>query len=99
MRDGKLAYFNSDVITGRVETMSTGSLTGRFLGVVMLVGAASTANAADDWAGQMVETKKVDFGVIATGSEARKYVQVKNMEYNLLMPSFIVSLNYELRNL
>lgn len=34
---------------------------------------------ADQWADQMVITKKVDFGVIATGSEAKKLVQIKNI--------------------
>lgn len=34
---------------------------------------------ADQWSDAMVETKKVDFGVIATGSEAKKYVKVTNV--------------------
>ena len=34
---------------------------------------------AGQWADSMIETRKVDFGVIATGSEARKYVVVKNV--------------------
>jgi len=36
---------------------------------------------ADDWARPMVQTKKIDFGVIATGSEVKKLVEVKNI-YN-----------------
>lgn len=34
-----------------------------------------------DWADKMVKTKKIDFGVIATGSEAKKLVEIKNL-YN-----------------
>lgn len=40
---------------------------------------APTNVSADDWADQIVKTKKIDFGVIATGSEAKKYVEVKNI--------------------
>ncbi len=36
---------------------------------------------ADDWARPMIATNKVDFGVIATGSEAKKLVEIRNI-YN-----------------
>ena len=36
---------------------------------------------ADDWTRPMVKTKKIDFGVIATGSEAKKLVEIRNI-YN-----------------
>jgi hypothetical protein len=34
---------------------------------------------ADPWAQQMVAAKKINFGVIATGSEAKKRIEVKNV--------------------
>lgn len=34
---------------------------------------------SDQWSDAMVETKEVDFGVIATGSEAKKYVKITNI--------------------
>ncbi|MCH2212307.1 MAG: DUF1573 domain-containing protein [Fuerstiella sp.] len=37
---------------------------------------------SDDWARPMIETKKIDFGVIATGSEVKKLVEIRNI-YNL----------------
>ncbi|MCH2201329.1 MAG: DUF1573 domain-containing protein [Fuerstiella sp.] len=41
-----------------------------------------TSNAvSDDWARPMIETKRIDFGVIATGSEAKKLVEIRNI-YN-----------------
>ena len=36
---------------------------------------------SDDWARPMIETKRIDFGVIATGSEAKKLVEIRNI-YN-----------------
>ena len=45
---------------------------------VITVASCSYAS-ADQWADQMIITKKVDFGVIATGSEAKKLVQVLNV--------------------
>lgn len=33
---------------------------------------------ADDWARKMIATQKIDFGVIATGSEAKKLVEIRN---------------------
>lgn len=42
---------------------------------------ATASISADDWARPMVETKSIDFGVIATGSEAKKLVRIKNI-YN-----------------
>ncbi len=38
-----------------------------------------TSASADDWARKMIDTKKVDFGVIATGSEAKKEVVIRNL--------------------
>ena len=46
------------------------------LSAVLLV---SPVSFAEDWGDQLVLTKKVDFGVIATGSEAKKYVEVHNI--------------------
>jgi type 1 fimbria pilin len=46
-----------------------------------LSAAFTTSIIADDWARPMVATKKIDFGVIATGSEARKLVEIRNV-YN-----------------
>ena len=40
---------------------------------------ACSSSYAEDWGDQLVVTKKVDFGVIATGSEAKKYVEVHNI--------------------
>lgn len=34
---------------------------------------------ADQWSDQMVSTRKIDFGVIATGSETIKQVEIKNV--------------------
>jgi hypothetical protein len=61
--------------------MKTGSVASLIWGTLLALGMSSTAVAVDDWADQMVKTKKIDFGVIATGSEARKYVEVHNI-YN-----------------
>jgi hypothetical protein len=49
--------------------------------LIAVVSAASFSQTvlADPWADQMVVTKKVDFGVIATGSEAKKLVEIINV--------------------
>jgi len=51
------------------------------LGSVFLSTVVMTSASADDWAKKMVDTKKVEFGVIAAGSEARKEVVIRNI-YN-----------------
>ncbi len=51
------------------------------LGSVALSAVVMSSVSADDWARKMIETTKVDFGVIATGSEARKEVIIRNV-YN-----------------
>lgn len=51
------------------------------LGSFCLTAALMSSAAADDWARPMIKTKKIDFGVIATGSEAKKLVEIKNI-YN-----------------
>lgn len=51
------------------------------LGSAVLSAVLVSSASANDWARKMVETKKVDFGVIATGSEARKEVTIRNI-YN-----------------
>ena len=50
-----------------------------FLGTFCLSTAVVSFVNADDWARPMVETRKIDFGVIATGSEARKLVEIRNV--------------------
>lgn len=50
--------------------------------VLIFASALASTASANQWAEQMVTTKKIDFGVIATGSEAKKYVEVKNI-YNV----------------
>ncbi len=50
-------------------------------GSIFLTATLISTAAADDWAKPMIKTKKVDFGVIATGSEAKKLVEIKNI-YN-----------------
>jgi hypothetical protein len=63
-------------LLGQVRIMKLG-----IFGSFCLAGSLmSTAN-ADDWAKPMIQTKMVDFGVIATGSEAKKLVEIKNI-YN-----------------
>ena len=57
--------------------MKLGSLGGVRLAILLM---SSTAY-SDDWARPLVAPKKIDFGVIATGSEAKKWVEVKNV-YN-----------------
>ncbi|MCP4782242.1 MAG: DUF1573 domain-containing protein [Fuerstiella sp.] len=47
--------------------------------VVLSLVIASNGASADPWAQQMVATRKIDFGVIATGSEAKKLIEVKNV--------------------
>ena len=47
------------------------------ISVISVVSCSSAS--ADQWADQMVITRKVDFGVIATGSEAKKLVQILNV--------------------
>ncbi|MEO2019713.1 MAG: DUF1573 domain-containing protein [Fuerstiella sp.] len=47
--------------------------------VVLTLVIAADGASADPWAQQMVAAKKIDFGVIATGSEAKKLIQVKNV--------------------
>ena len=49
------------------------------LGILFLSTIVITSASADDWASKIVETRKVDFGVIATGSEARKEVTIRNI--------------------
>ena len=34
---------------------------------------------ADTWSDQIIATRKIDFGVIATGSEAKQFIEVKNV--------------------
>lgn len=51
------------------------------LGSFCLAASLMSTAAADDWARPMIKTTKIDFGVIATGSEARKLVEIKNI-YN-----------------
>ena len=45
----------------------------------LLVSSSQSLLFADAWAEKMVVTKKVDFGVIATGSEAKKVVKLTNV--------------------
>ena len=47
-----------------------------FLGTFCFSTAVVSFVNADDWARPMIETRKIDFGVIATGSEARKLVEI-----------------------
>ncbi|MEQ9411286.1 MAG: DUF1573 domain-containing protein [Fuerstiella sp.] len=47
--------------------------------VFLCVCVAAVQTASAQWARQMVDTTKIDFGVIATGSEAKKFVEVKNV--------------------
>jgi hypothetical protein len=48
--------------------------------VVLLTLVITTGDvSADPWAQQMVAAKKINFGVIATGSEAKKLIEVKNV--------------------
>ena len=49
------------------------------LGSFCLSAIVQSITAADDWARPMIITKKVDFGVIATGSEAKKLVEIRNI--------------------
>ena len=51
------------------------------LGSFCLSAIVASSASADDWARKMIDTKKVDFNVIAAGSEAVKFVEVKNI-YN-----------------
>jgi hypothetical protein len=60
----------------QVRIMKRGILGSFWLAATLI----STAN-ADDWATALVQTTKIDFGVIATGSEAKKLVEIKNI-YN-----------------
>ena len=46
--------------------------------VAMLLTGSSTALAQGSWADRLVDTKRLDFGVIATGSEAMKVVTIEN---------------------
>ena len=46
--------------------------------VIILAGAVSPALAQSNWAEDMISPKKLDFGVIATGSEAIKVVSIQN---------------------
>lgn len=39
----------------------------------------SSTSSADQYTDQMLSTKKVDFGVIATGSEVPKFIQIRNV--------------------
>jgi hypothetical protein len=48
-----------------------------FVVLTMIITAANAS--ADPWAQQMVAAKKINFGVIATGSEAKKLIEVKNV--------------------
>lgn len=47
--------------------------------VILTVVIAAGHASADPWAEQMVTARKIDFGVIATGSEARKMIEVRNV--------------------
>ena len=47
--------------------------------VVITLAITAGAVSADPWAQQMVRASKIDFGVIATGSEAKKLIEVKNV--------------------
>ncbi|HIE98923.1 MAG TPA: DUF1573 domain-containing protein [Planctomycetes bacterium] len=48
-----------------------------FVAVTLMI--AVDGASADPWAQQMVAARKIDFGVIATGSEAKKLIEVKNV--------------------
>ena len=48
------------------------------LGILAVCTAASAALAQDSWADGLVEPRKLDFGVIATGSESLKVLNIEN---------------------
>jgi len=50
----------------------------------LFVSACTGTATADPWAEQMVESKKIDFGVIATGSEAKKFVEITNVHNEIV---------------
>lgn len=47
--------------------------------LVLAISLVSVSVRADQWSDQMVSIKKIDFGVIATGSETVKQVEIKNV--------------------
>ena len=52
---------------------------GKLLSVSLAIyGVVSVAHAQDSWATQLVEPRKLDFGVIATGSESLKLLTIEN---------------------
>ncbi|MCA9034017.1 MAG: DUF1573 domain-containing protein [Planctomycetaceae bacterium] len=52
---------------------------GRFgLGLVVICCALESAAAQSDWASQLVDTQRIDYGVVATGSEAVRQITVNN---------------------
>ncbi|MEZ6062056.1 MAG: DUF1573 domain-containing protein [Planctomycetaceae bacterium] len=61
--------------------MKTRNIASWAVAVITLSAFASASRAVDGWADGMIKTPKVDFGVIATGSEAKKLVEVQNI-YN-----------------
>lgn len=52
----------------------------RLFSIVLLFVTGSTCF-ADQWSNALIDTEKLDFGVIATGSETKKMVEIKNV-YN-----------------
>lgn len=58
--------------------MNMGSMY-KFVAMTAVVAVQTATVGAAQWADQMVTQKNIDFGVIATGSEARKLVQVTNL--------------------
>ncbi|MCA9061388.1 MAG: DUF1573 domain-containing protein [Planctomycetaceae bacterium] len=48
------------------------------LSLLLLAGIQQTAVAQGSWASQLVDTEKVDFGVVATGSDVLKVITIRN---------------------